>query len=386
MHLQLPNGLAHDRAAAKGKIETAARSGNSVCKQGNTMEFATFILAAQRGYHQSCESVVRNSIEQAVLSEQAGFDTAWFAEHHFNNYSLIPSPLMMVAHCAGLTSTIRLGTAVCVLPLYQPQRLLSEVGLADIVANGRLELGVGSGYQQFEFERFGVNIDEAPAIFSEHLDILLKGLNQNIFEHDGQYENIPPTAISVRTVQRPTPPIWIAGGSARIRRAYREGHNFFVTAFHNGLEALSALREAIEKAAVAEGKNVTDAKISLLRCCYASDDEAEINSYLDNARFQRRLSEALHQRRHQSLDGYLLKETPTEQDMSFATMRRNLPIGSVNRVIDRLLEEVDILKPNQIAIQTQLGDFDQKTMLRQIELWGDKIIPAVNKSLAHQGG
>ncbi|CDX38369.1 conserved hypothetical protein [Mesorhizobium sp. SOD10] len=350
------------------------------------MEFATFILAAQRGYHQSCDSVVRNSIEQAVLSEQAGFDTAWFAEHHFNNYCLIPAPLMMVAHCAGVTNSIRLGTAVCVLPLYQPQRLLSEIGFADIVANGRLELGVGSGYQQFEFERFGVNIDEAPAVFSEYLDILLKGLNQNIFEHDGQYENIPPTAISVRTVQKPTPPIWIAAGTARLGRAYREGHNLFVTAFHNGLEALSTLREAIEKAAAAEGKNVTDAKISLLRCCYASDDEAEINSYLDNARFQRRLSEALHQRRQQSLDGYLLKETPTQQDMSFATMRRNLPIGSVNRVIDRLLEEIDILKPNQIAIQTQLGDFDQKTMLRQIELWGDKIIPAVNKSLAHQGG
>ncbi|MET3596864.1 alkanesulfonate monooxygenase SsuD/methylene tetrahydromethanopterin reductase-like flavin-dependent oxidoreductase (luciferase family) [Mesorhizobium shonense] len=350
------------------------------------MEFATFILAAQRGYHQSCESVIRNSIEQVVVSEQAGFDTAWFAEHHFNNYSLVPSPLMMVAHCAGVTSIIRLGTAVCVLPLYQPQRLLSEIGFADIVANGRLELGVGVGYQQFEFERFGVNIDEAPAVFSEYLDILQKGLNQNIFEHDGQYENIPPTAISLRTVQKPTPPIWIAGGTARIARAYREGHNFFVTAFHNGLEALSTLREAIEKAAAAEGKNVTDAKISLLRCCYASDDEAEIDSYFDNARFQRRLSEALHQRRQQSLDGYLLKETPTQQDMSFATMRRNLPIGSVNRVIDRLLEEIDILKPNQIAIQTQLGDFDQKTMLRQIELWGDKIIPAVNKSLAHQGG
>ncbi|CDX17863.1 conserved hypothetical protein [Mesorhizobium plurifarium] len=350
------------------------------------MEFATFILAAQRGYHQSCESVIRNSIEQAVVSEQAGFDTAWFAEHHFNNYSLVPSPLMMVAHCAGVTSTIRLGTAVCVLPLYQPQRLLSEIAFADIVANGRLELGVGSGYQQFEFERFGVNIDEAPAVFSEYLDILQKGLNQNIFEHDGQYENIPPTAISLHTVQKPTPPIWIACGTARMVRAYREGHNLFVTAFHNGLEALSTLREAIEKAAAAEGKNVTDAKISLLRCCYASEDEAEINSYLDNARFQRRLSEALHQRRQQSLDGYLLKETPTHQDMSFATMRRNLPIGSVNRVIDRLLEEIDILKPNQIAIQTQLGDFDQKTMLRQIELWGDKIIPAVNKSLAHQGG
>ncbi|BCM17602.1 LLM class flavin-dependent oxidoreductase [Mesorhizobium sp. J8] len=350
------------------------------------MEFATFILAAQRGYHQPCESVIRNSVEQAIVSEQAGFDTAWFAEHHFNNYSLIPSPLMMVAHCAGMTSTIRLGTAVCVLPLYQPQRLLSEIGFADIVANGRLELGVGAGYQQFEFERFGVNIDEAPAVFSEYLDILLKGLNQSIFEHAGPYENIPSTAISVRAVQKPTPPIWIVGGPARMARAYREGHNLFVTAFHNGLEALSTLREAIEKAAAAEGKNVTDTKISLLRCCYASDDEAEINSYLDNARFQRRLSEALHQRRQQSLDGYLLKETPTQQDLSFETMRRNLPIGSVNRVIDRLLEEIDILKPDQIAVQTQLGDFDQQTMLRQIELWGDKIIPAVNKSLAHQAG
>ncbi len=64
----------------------------------------------------------------------------------------------MVAHCAGVTKRIRLGTAVCVLPLYQPQRLLAEIGFADVVSNGRLELGIGSGYQQFEFERFGVNI------------------------------------------------------------------------------------------------------------------------------------------------------------------------------------------------------------------------------------
>ncbi|APG93307.1 MULTISPECIES: LLM class flavin-dependent oxidoreductase [Sinorhizobium] len=349
------------------------------------MEFATFLLAAQRGYHQSPDTVIRNSIEQVVLSEQAGFNTAWFAEHHFNNYSLVPSPLMMVAHCAGLTSTIRLGTAVCVLPLYQPQRLLAEIGFADIVSDGRLELGVGSGYQQFEFERFGVDLDEAPAVFSEYLDILLKGLSQKVFEHDGQYQKIPPTAISLRTVQKPIPPIWIAAGSARsMRRAYREGHNLFVTAFHNGLDALRTLRESIEKAAICERKNVTKAKISLLRCCYASDHEAEINSYLDNARFQRRLSEALQQRRQQSEDGYMLEEVPTKQDLSFESMRENLPIGNVNRVIDRLLEEIGVLKPTQIAIQTQLGEFDQKTTLRQIELWGDRIIPAISSATRHR--
>ncbi|RAZ83023.1 LLM class flavin-dependent oxidoreductase [Mesorhizobium hawassense] len=351
------------------------------------MEFATFILAGQRGYHQSCDSVIRNSVKQAIVSEQAGFTTAWFAEHHFNNYSLIPSPLMMVAHCAGVTRTIRLGTAVCVLPLYQPQRLLSEIGFADIVSNGRLELGVGSGYQQFEFERFGVDINEAPAVFSEYLDILLKGLHRKIFEHEGRYLKVPPTAISMRSFQKPQPPIWIATGSAHsMRRAYRDGHNLLVTALHNGLEIMTMLREEIEKAAACESKNPAAAKISLLRCCFASEDETEINCYLDNARFQRRLSEALHRRRQQSDDGYLLREMPTQQDLSFETMRENLPVGGINRVVDRLLEEIEILKPDQIAIQTQLGDFDEKTMLRQIELWGDKIIPAVNKALGHESG
>ena len=61
------------------------------------MEFGVFILAQQRGYHQSSQQVIQNSIEQSVVAEQAGFDTAWYAEHHFNNYSLSPSPLMMIA-------------------------------------------------------------------------------------------------------------------------------------------------------------------------------------------------------------------------------------------------------------------------------------------------
>jgi alkanesulfonate monooxygenase SsuD/methylene tetrahydromethanopterin reductase-like flavin-dependent oxidoreductase (luciferase family) len=344
------------------------------------MEFGTFILAAQRGYHQSSDQVIKNSIEQARASERAGFGTAWFAEHHFNNYSLVPSPLMMVAALSGVTKTIRLGTAVCVLPLYQPQRLLSEIGFADIVSGGRLELGVGSGYQQFEFERFGVNVDEAPKVFSEYLDIIQKGLKQKIFEHDGVYARIPPTAISVRTVQQPTPPIWLAAGSSRsMTRAYRDGLNLFVTVLHGGLEPLRELRRTVDEAAASEGKQVGAAKLSLLRCCYASDDKREIKSYLENARFQRRLSEALHQRRQQSEDGYMLKETPRDTDLSFETMEKNLPVGSVNRVIERLLEEIEVLKPDQIAVQTQLGDFDQNTMLRQIELWGERIIPAVQK-------
>src|SRR5699024_1577824 len=84
----------------------------------------------------------------------------------------VPSPLMMVAHCAAKTTRIRLGSAVCILPLYQPARFLAEVGLVDVLSDGRLELGIGSGYQQFEFERFGIKIEGSAAVYDEFLDVI----------------------------------------------------------------------------------------------------------------------------------------------------------------------------------------------------------------------
>lgn len=347
------------------------------------MEFGVFILAQQRGYHQSSTQVINNSIEQTVAAEQAGFDAAWYAEHHFNNYSLSPSPLMTVAHAAAKTRRIRLGTAVCILPLYHPARFLAEVGFVDTVSNGRLDLGVGSGYQQFEFERFGVQIEESGAIFNEFLDVIPKGLTQKIFEHDGKFLKIPPSSIAVRCVQDPMPPLWITSGNpVTLGRGVRENHNLFVTALLKGNDAIAELRGRLEKVAEDNGKDLDrDVKFGFLRCGYASDNKAEIDAYLDCARFQRRISESLKFRRAQSDDGYMVKEVPSDTDPTFEQLRKNLPVGSVNEVIDKMLEEISILRPKHIALQTQLGDFDQKTMLKQIELWGDKIMPAIRKEI-----
>jgi alkanesulfonate monooxygenase SsuD/methylene tetrahydromethanopterin reductase-like flavin-dependent oxidoreductase (luciferase family) len=347
------------------------------------MEFGVFILAQQRGYHQTSQEVISNSVEQTVVAEQAGFHNAWYAEHHFNNYSLSPSPLMMVAHMAGKTQRIRLGTAVCILPLYQPARFLAEVGFADTVSNGRLDLGVGSGYQEFEFERFGVDIAESAAMYNEFLDILPKGLTQQIFEHHGRFYDIPPSSIAVRCVQEPAPPLWITSGNpVALGRGVRENHNLFVTALLKGNEGIRELRERLVKVAADNGKELDrDVKFGFLRCAFASDKPAEIDAYLDCARYQRRISESLKYRRSQSEDGYMVKEMPSETDPTFEQLRKNLPVGSVNQVIDKMLEEISILRPKHIALQTQLGDFDQKTMVRQIELWGERIIPAIRKEL-----
>jgi len=347
------------------------------------MEFGVFILAQQRGYHQTSQQVINNSIEQTIAAEQAGFNTAWYAEHHFNNYSLSPSPLMMVAHMAGQTKRIRLGTAVCILPLYQPARFLAEVGFADTVSGGRLDLGVGSGYQEFEFTRFGVKLAESGAIYNEFLDILNKGLTQKVFEYDGQHLKMPPSSIAVRCVQDPMPPVWITSGNpASLSRGVQENKNLFVTALLKGNDGVQDVRDKLVKVAEGNGKDLDrDIKFGFLRCGYASDNQSEIDAYLGCALFQRRISESLKFRRAQSEDGYMIKEVPYETDPTLDQLRQNLPVGSVNQVIDKMLEEISILRPKHIALQTQLGDFDQKTMLKQIELWGEKIIPAIRKEV-----
>ena len=346
------------------------------------VEFGIFVLMQQRGYHQRPDQILHNAVEQTVHADQAGFDTAWYAEHHFSNYCLCPSPLMMVAHCAPLTRRIRLGSAVCVLPLYHPARLMAEAGFADVVSNGRLEFGIGAGYQEFEFERFGVKLSDSSEIFSEFLDILQVGMRDRIFDYQGKHLNFPPTSIAMRTQQQPIPPLWLATGNPKTQaRAMREGHSLFVTALLNGIDKLKALREGLETVADGIGHDLDKTRVALLRCAFASDRKSEIDSYLENALYQRRISESLRDRRAQSDDGYMIREEIRASDMTVDELRANLPVGSVEQVVERMVREIRVLRPRQIALQTQLGDFDQATMLRQIEIWGTRIIPAIRTEL-----
>ena len=104
------------------------------------MEFGIFNLMGARETEKSAAQVFGEVAEQTRVADELGYATAWFAEHHFSNYCLCASPLMMVAHCAGITRNIRLGTAVLVLPLYNPARLAAEIATADAVSYTHLTL------------------------------------------------------------------------------------------------------------------------------------------------------------------------------------------------------------------------------------------------------
>src|SRR5258708_3927913 len=162
------------------------------------MEFGIFNLMGAREIEKTAAQVFAEVAEQTRLADQLGYQTAWFAEHHFSNYCLCASPLMMVAHCASITKTIRLGTAVVVLPLYNPARLAAEIATADALSNGRLMLGVGAGYQPYEFERFGVDLKQNLEMTEEFSPILHLPLNPNFFTSNANPYHIPATHIPAR--------------------------------------------------------------------------------------------------------------------------------------------------------------------------------------------
>src|SRR5437763_10076725 len=151
------------------------------------MEFGIFNLMGAREKEKTAAQIFAQVAEQTRLADELGYTIAWFAEHHFSNYCLCASPLMMVAHCAAITKRIRLGTAVVVLPLYNPARLAAEIATADALSNGRLMLGIGAGYQPYEFERFGADLKQNLEMTEDFAEILDLEPNQDSLSYQGKH-------------------------------------------------------------------------------------------------------------------------------------------------------------------------------------------------------
>ena len=117
--------------------------------------------------------------EHAQITEELGYDVLWMAEHHFQRegYECIPNLLMLSLWLAQHTSTIKLGCAFNILPMWHPLRLAEDYAMADILTGGRVIFGIGRGYHTREVETFDAPMLDADAnreLFEEQLEIILK--------------------------------------------------------------------------------------------------------------------------------------------------------------------------------------------------------------------
>jgi alkanesulfonate monooxygenase SsuD/methylene tetrahydromethanopterin reductase-like flavin-dependent oxidoreductase (luciferase family) len=153
-------------------------------------------------------------IEFAVEAEELGYDGITVTEHHARSFAC-PAPHVLLAAAAAKTSRIRLGTAVTVLPLYNPVRVAEEAGTLDLLSDGRFELGVGRGIPGEVGLTLGRVLGSEAFMrrWSEGVELLHLALNETEFTFEGEFWSFPqPTTISTRPLQDPLP-VWIGGAS-----------------------------------------------------------------------------------------------------------------------------------------------------------------------------
>jgi alkanesulfonate monooxygenase SsuD/methylene tetrahydromethanopterin reductase-like flavin-dependent oxidoreductase (luciferase family) len=161
--------------------------------------------------------------DYAALAEELGFVGVFLTEHHFTGLGQASSPLTVLAHLAGRTTTLRLGTAVTVLPWHNPITVAEQAATVDVLSHGRLDLGVGRGFRAAEFDGFVQPMDEAQERYEEALEVIVRAWTEpERWSHDGRFWRYRDVLAEPSPVQRPHPPLWVGAGSEPSLRAAAE--------------------------------------------------------------------------------------------------------------------------------------------------------------------
>jgi alkanesulfonate monooxygenase SsuD/methylene tetrahydromethanopterin reductase-like flavin-dependent oxidoreductase (luciferase family) len=362
---------------------------------------AQLVDTSRKGEHQ----VMQESVEQAVLAEEMGFDKIWAVEHHcLKWYAHMSAPETFLAYVAGKTERIRIGHGVVCLPhrMNHPVKVAERIGMLDLLSNGRVEFGIGKGGTPQEAGAFQTDMDEIPAQLEEAARMIPKMWSSEMFEHHSPTMDIPPRPIIPKPLQDPHPPMYLACTREETLNAAGEwGLGALVLGF-GGPEDI-AQKNAVYRAAIKRRtpeSQIPDFPVEHLSALCPSivlDDNAQARAigwrgerYFPEAIRQCDSydtpmqppraeiavitdEEALHQE-GEALVAYLNEEKISVGTESTGLFNTNHAYGSVDAArgyVQRLAEA----GADEIMFLIQMGTVPQWAALETIRNLGEKVIP-----------
>ena len=212
----------------------------------------------------------------AARIEELGYDSVWTSEHIFFYFPTFDA-LTTLAAVAALTSRIRLGTAVLLLPLRPAALAAKEITSVDVISGGRLTLGIGVGGEYpKEFGAVGVPVNQRGARTDEAIQLLRRLWTEENVSFDGRFTKLDGVTLQPKPAQPGGPPLWIAGRSpAAIRRAGRLGDGYLPYLFspERYRDSLAEVRRVAQEAGRAPG--AIEAGLYQFICLADSYEEAK---------------------------------------------------------------------------------------------------------------
>lgn len=334
------------------------------------MEFGLYLTCYYGPGDVDESRLYRETVACARLAEDVGFDSISIPEHHFADYLTIPSPLMLAVKVAAETKRVPIITAVVVVPFYNIIRLAGEIALADHLSDGRIELGLGRGAFQYEFESFEIDIPTSRPRFDEGVKLLDRLLTETEVSHEGTYYSIKrPITVMPRPRTRPRPRFWIATVSeAGIGQAVREGHNVLTTPLRSGFEV--AVEQASYFINARERDGRPDQQHNMLRNVYVSKDRKDLAEK----------QEMLHQNHRRFMNLFTTEGTieegrtrPIDVDIDSEAAIKNVIFGTPDEVIERVQKHMELgIEGLQCNMHFGASFADAA---RSIELFASEVMP-----------
>jgi alkanesulfonate monooxygenase SsuD/methylene tetrahydromethanopterin reductase-like flavin-dependent oxidoreductase (luciferase family) len=215
-------------------------------------------------------------VELNVEAEALGYRATFLVEHHFTGWNQVSATLQLLTWLAARTTTLRLGTAVIVLPWHNPVLLAEQAATLDLMSGGRLDFGIGKGYRHSEFEGFCIPPEEASARFDEALEVIVRAwTSRERFSHEGRFWRFRDLVVEPPPEQAPHPPLWTGAGSPdSIARTAARGHNLILDQFASAdmlRERIALYRAKVE----AHGRRYDPMQVVVARDMFVVDNERE---------------------------------------------------------------------------------------------------------------
>ena len=296
--------------------------------------------------------------------------------------SVLSSPIVVAGALSRLTTRVRIGMAVYVLPLTNPLRVAEESATIDQMSGGRLDFGIGrSGFAR-QYNIYNIDYGESQERFEKAVAVLRKAWTGEMFSHEGKFFQVTDAQLVPTTVQRPHPPMRMAASSAgTFRKVAEEGLPLFVGLRGDGLAELKghikAYREAWRQAGH-DGYGSVFLRVPVYaaateQAAYDEPRECIIHYFERQARMIAAVGA-------QGQGGEALRAKVAEalNKLSYDDIRESrAAIGTPERLIERFIEWRDVAGIDGVVMELNAGNLlSEEQISNSVRLIAEKVMPA----------
>ncbi len=297
-------------------------------------------------------ALYRETIDLMADAEALGLGSAWVAQHHFGSETgRLPAPLLLLAHASHATRRLRLGTGVVVLPLEPVLRLAEDAAVLDVLSGGRLELGLGTGFDGASFVAFGENASRRAAMYDERIAPLMHVIAGGAVNASHPEYTLQPAAPGLRGR------LWESRSAVEAIAA--RGNGLIVAPRPGAADDAGAL---IRRYRAAWSENGHDAAPRVVLVCgiFPGPDAATVEAEIGS-----------------DIMRYVQTRATTTSDGALADVLRRLGVawGSPAQIVEQLASSGILDGVDQLVAQVQTFSTTYASARRRLQLFAENVLP-----------